>query len=101
MRSSITFKTMEELVSCLRRIVADHRVAILNYKNRFSLGYNSKLSAGYRNVSLSLIVVDEFTMAERLETHVCELQLGLDLLDSLKNDGGHSRYVAWRNQRAE
>ena len=100
-RSSITFGDMNGLVACLQRIVADHRVAILGCKNRFTPSYNSEISAGYRNLSLSLVIVDEFTMERRIETHVCELQLGLRVLDELKNDGGHQRYVQWRNQRAE
>ena len=50
-RSSITFGDMNGLVACLQRIVADHRVAILGCKNRFTPSYNSEISAGYRNLS--------------------------------------------------
>ena len=74
---------------------------MLQVKNRLRLDYDSAGSAGYRNVALSLLVVDAFTMAHGVEHHVCELQLGLAAVDALKNEGGHRNYVAWRDARAE
>ena len=100
-RSAITFDDFDMLVACVKGIVANPEVAILNYKNRFAADYDSSTSAGYRNVSISLIIVDDFTMGKRLDRHVCELQLGLKVLNKLKKDGGHKRYVQWRNLRAE
>ena len=76
------------------------QVVILQVKNRLSLD-EKNASSGYRNVALSLLLVDMDTMAEGVDTHVAELQLGLHAFDDIKTDGGHQRYVSWRNQRAE
>ena len=40
-------------------------------------------------------------MAKGLDAHVCELQLTLAEIDDIKNDEGHSRYVKWRDLKAE
>lgn len=100
-RSSIVFDSLESLIAVLKRIRDDERVAILQVKNRLSLEFNSKLSAGYRNVALSLILVDDFTAENDIELHICELQLGLSIIEEIKKDDGHQRYVAWRDLRAE
>jgi hypothetical protein len=36
-----------------------------------------------------------------LETHVCELQLGLKDIEALRDDTGHAHYIAWRDINAE
>jgi len=84
----------------LGNIRRNPHVAILQVKNRLDPD-DDQASSGYRNVALSLILVDSFTMLQGVDTHVAELQLGLSAFDSIKTDGGHKRYVAWRNQRAE
>ena len=76
-------------------------MAVLQIKNRFDLGFDSTESAGYRNMSLSFIIVDESTMHLGVDAHVCELQLGCKAIDDFKNDAGHHNYVKWRNGRAE
>ena len=73
----IEFETIEDLTKCLNDIVDDPKVGIINVKNRLAASYNSDASAGYRNVALNLILVDEFTMQCQVDIHVCELQLGL------------------------
>jgi len=100
-RASITFATIEALLACFQRIRADDRIAILNIKNRFDLDFNSAESAGYRNMSLSFIIVDDSTMHLGVDAHICELQLGCKAIDDFKNDEGHHNYVEWRNGRAE
>ena len=100
-RAGVTFRTLDAMRHYLRCIRNDARVAILQIKNRFRLDYDSGMSAGYRNLSISLLVVDELTMRLGVDAHVCELQLGLEEIDSLKNDQGHHNYVTWRNARAE
>ena len=101
MRASITFGTLDALLWCVQRLIDDSTIAILQIKNRFDPGYDSGLSAGYRNLSISFVVVDDVTMALKVEHHVCELQLGLSAIDAFKNDSGHDKYVQWRNMRAE
>ena len=93
---------MVGLVECLERIRDDTTVAVLNVKNRLAMDYDSSASAGYRNVALSLLVVDKFTVSKGVEHHICELQLGLDAMDACKKEiGGHRNYVKWRDARAE
>ena len=98
-RAGITFQTVEALVSCLERIDSDPRVVILQIKNR--LHPEASSTAGYRNVALNLVIVDEYTMRFAVDAHVCELQLGLKTFNDLKNDAGHARYVKWRDRLAE
>ena len=100
-RSMIEFETVEGLTECLNDIANDPKVGIINVKNRLAASYNSNASAGYRNVALNLILVDEFTMQCQVDIHVCELQLGLVVFEKEKNADGHKRYVEWRNARAD
>ena len=101
-RSSITCKTFEALVECLEVIRSDPHTQILQIKNRFDRKYDSYESAGYRNISLSLIIVDEMTMAYGLDTHICELQLGLGVFEKLKHElKGHRRYVKFRDAKGQ
>lgn len=100
-RASISFETLDALLWCVQRLVDDPTVAILQVKNRFDPDYNSADSAGYRNLSISFVVVDAVTMGLKVEHHICELQLGLAAIDAFKNDTGHDKYVRWRNMRAE
>lgn len=100
-RSSITFETMDALIKAVEKIGSDPKVAVLNYKNGFSEDFEVRDSAGYRNVALSLIVVDKFTTKLCCNLHICELQLGLKAIEDKRNAGGHKKYVEWRNLRAE
>eukprot|EP00929_Paragymnodinium_shiwhaense_P001976 TRINITY_DN10217_c0_g1_i6.p1 TRINITY_DN10217_c0_g1~~TRINITY_DN10217_c0_g1_i6.p1 ORF type:complete len:622 (+),score=88.15 TRINITY_DN10217_c0_g1_i6:100-1965(+) len=100
-RSSIVCETPEDLLHVLRTIQGDTAARILRIKNRFDLGFDSALSAGYRNLSLNLVIVDADTVAAGAERHICELQLGLREINALKTDGGHRRFVAFRAGRVE
>lgn len=46
-RASITFQSLDALLWCVQRLVADNTVGILQIKNRFDTDYDSALSAGY------------------------------------------------------
>jgi hypothetical protein len=100
-RSSITFDTPDGLVQCLERVSTDPHVAILEYKNRFDPSFDSQLSAGYRNVALSLLLVDDTSMQIGADTHIIELQMSLSCIEKIKNDDGHRRYVKWRDLLGE
>lgn len=100
-RSAITFGSVGGLVEVLERIRGDPRVVILQVKNRLDPRFDSRESAGYRNVALSVAIVDHGTMASGLDAHVCELQLSLAEIDEIRNDDGHLRYVKWRDLLAE
>lgn len=101
-RSSIEIKDPEGLVKCLEVILSDPECAVLQIKNRLTEKHDSSTTAGYRNVSLSLIIVNHFTMIQGVDCHVCELQLGLSSFEYLKHFlDGHKRYVQFRDARAE
>lgn len=101
-RASVTFNSFEEMMECLQRILSDKRAVVLQIKNRFAFDYDSAASAGYRNLAISFVLVDQFTMQHAIDKHVTELQFGLATIDTMKHDmNGHDSYVAWRNARAE
>ena len=100
-RSSISCPTLQDVCACVETIAADPRVAILQMKNHFDPRFDAlNLAAGYRKVSLSLVLVDDFTAHNGVAEHVTELQIGLDAFTALVQEGGHARYVQWRNMRA-
>ncbi|KAJ1455757.1 hypothetical protein M885DRAFT_440740 [Pelagophyceae sp. CCMP2097] len=99
-RCSITCKDSEALLRCLRAIRADDRFVVVFFKDRFRESYDVRESLGYRNIALSVCIVDAFSMTHNVEHHVCELQLGLQSFEDLRNEHGHARYVKWRDQRA-
>ncbi len=70
-------------------------------KNRLRPDYNSKSTAGYRDVLLNLRMATAEARELGVDNLVCELQLHLLPFAVLKNDGGHERYVAFRNERAQ
>lgn len=106
-RSSISCETFEDLKNVLNKILSDPTVVILHVKNKFKYDYKSAESAGYRNINLLLILVDDATMEAGVDCHICELQLGLSKIDEIKNvvvegeQHGHQRYVEWRDLLAE
>ena len=53
-------------------------------KNRFDPSYDSELSAGYRSLAVNLRVVTDETKALGVETHVCEVQLLLIQMATVK-----------------
>lgn len=99
-RGSIVCNAVHELIECLGRIGADPAVFVLHTKNRFDPEYDGKLTAGYRNLALVLVLIDKSTVRLGVHDHVCELQLALASMDELKTTGGHTNYRKWRNIRA-
>jgi hypothetical protein len=105
-RASLTFDTVGELKACLALILADGNIRVLGVKNRFASKYDAvKLSCGYRDIQLSVTLSKTCFSLEEIERelheHVCEVQLHLRPIYTLKNDEGHKRYVTFRNCRAE
>eukprot|EP00929_Paragymnodinium_shiwhaense_P007721 TRINITY_DN111633_c0_g1_i1.p1 TRINITY_DN111633_c0_g1~~TRINITY_DN111633_c0_g1_i1.p1 ORF type:complete len:636 (+),score=79.48 TRINITY_DN111633_c0_g1_i1:153-2060(+) len=100
-RSSIVCETPEHLLTVLRDILADNSVRILRIKNRFDPRFDSRLSGGYRNLSLNVIIFDSDSLSACAERHICEVQLALREINALKTAGGHQRFVAFRDDRAE
>lgn len=103
-RSSITCESLDGIISVVNNICGDRHIKILKIKNRFDPKYDSGDSAGYRNLSFSLLLADSVTEQCGVDKHVCELQVGLKVMDDLKNtkgDHGHDNYVKWRDKMAE
>ena len=105
-RASLTFDTVGELKACLALILADGNVRVFRVKNRFASTYDAiKLSCGYRDIQLSVTFSEACFSPEEvamdLQEHVCEVQLHLLPIYTLKNDEGHKRYVTFRNERVE
>ena len=97
----VVFEDVDALVEAIRRVRDDPELVLVGRKNSLSLAHDSTSSAGYRNVTLSVLVVDPFTTSQGLETHVCELQFGLKDVEALRNDAGHANYITWRDINAE
>eukprot|EP00929_Paragymnodinium_shiwhaense_P065453 TRINITY_DN32803_c0_g5_i3.p1 TRINITY_DN32803_c0_g5~~TRINITY_DN32803_c0_g5_i3.p1 ORF type:complete len:313 (-),score=41.14 TRINITY_DN32803_c0_g5_i3:350-1288(-) len=100
-RASIVCDTPEQVLTVLRKVQADSAVRILRIKNRFDPHFDSIVSGGYRNLALNVIIFDADSLAGCAERHICELQIGLREMQALKTEGGHRRFVAFRDGRAE
>ena len=118
-RAEITFEdddrenALSKLLRCLQNIRKDASVVVLNIKNRFDLDPKEskkiEKSGGFRNVSISLILDDEFATSHGVDGHICELQLQMGELkydekkelNVLNDEFGHARYVEWRDLQAE
>jgi len=100
-RQSIYFERMEHLLQCLHVMSADSDVCIMRLKNRFDPDLDTASSAGFRNLAINLRIRTSQAMDLALEAHVCEVQLLLATMASIKNDNGHKRYIDFRNLRGE
>ena len=99
-RQCIVFSNLTDLCRCLTAISEDPSVRLLRVKNRFTQAA-AKMSAGYRDVSINLVIVTPETVSSGVSGHVCELQLLLEQFFRVKTEQGHLRYVDFRNRRAE
>eukprot|EP00928_Gymnodinium_smaydae_P062820 TRINITY_DN46591_c0_g1_i1.p1 TRINITY_DN46591_c0_g1~~TRINITY_DN46591_c0_g1_i1.p1 ORF type:complete len:471 (+),score=29.21 TRINITY_DN46591_c0_g1_i1:33-1445(+) len=90
-RGSIVYNSIAEIEAGLRAL-AD-KAKVVRLKNRFDPSYCASASAGYRDVSVNI----EFSGLPGARSLICEVQLQHQDLYALKTDGGHSRYVAFRN----
>eukprot|EP00929_Paragymnodinium_shiwhaense_P021583 TRINITY_DN14043_c0_g1_i1.p1 TRINITY_DN14043_c0_g1~~TRINITY_DN14043_c0_g1_i1.p1 ORF type:complete len:672 (-),score=58.91 TRINITY_DN14043_c0_g1_i1:264-2279(-) len=100
-RCSIICESPDDILLVLNRIRSDDAAKIMRIKNRFNPLYDSAASGGYRNLSLNIIIVNSQTHEACAERHICEVQVGLRVLQELKTDGGHRRFVSFRDMRAE
>lgn len=98
-RSGITFDNAADLAKCLELIRNDERCAVLSVKNWFREDFVAE--TGYRKVGLTLIIVDEDTIREGVERHICEVILSLKAFDEKKKKGGHDKYVKWRDAQVQ
>ena len=80
-------------------------VFCLQVKNRLDPAYDSAKSAGYRDVLVTLRLVNEETVSMNVENHICELQLILAPFYELKVRQGNSLTICnladaeWKRNR--
>ena len=55
-RQSIVFDSAADMAACLRAVAGDREAALLRVKNRLARGYDARVSAGYRDVALNLVL---------------------------------------------
>jgi len=94
-RTSIVFKSLQDLILCFRTIADDASVVIERVKNRLSPAYESKLTAGYRDVCINLRMVGAQAQALGSELHLCEVQLLLLEFAELKTVERRKRFAAF------
>ncbi len=100
-RFSLVVDHTEQLADILQLICADLEVVVVGYKNRMREGYSAKQSAGFRDVHLNLVMRTAEAVRLGVSAHVWELQLLLTPFGNLRSEGGHARYVQYRDSRAE
>jgi len=100
-RQSIYFDSIAGVAACLAAISSDPDVLISRIKNRFDPSLNSDVSAGFRNLAVSLRIMTTDTRLLGVDMHICEVQLLLIRMAAIKNDEGHKRYILFRNLRGE
>ena len=96
-RSSVICDTPADVLATLQRIQADPAVTIVRAKNRMDPAYDSSQSGGFRNICLNLVIVDDTTCKASTvvtEAFVCAIH-------DRKTEGGHKRFVLFRDMRAE
>lgn len=103
-RCSLVFEDVASLVEGLKGICKDEEVEVQScnpLKQRFSIGYDDALSAGYRDVQLSIKLKTKENVANGLAcaNHLCEVQLHLKSFYERKGQGGHKHYKTARNLR--
>ena len=81
-RCSLVFATAKDLADGLLMICKDNDVEIQScnpLKQRFAIEYDDKISAGYRDVQLSVKIKTDENQKNGLaaEHHLCEVQLHL------------------------
>ena len=83
-RQSIYFESLADVAACLAAISRDSEVVLSRIKNRFDPDLSSAASAGYRNLAVNLRIVTNETLALGIEMHICEVQLLLIPMASIK-----------------
>jgi len=99
-RMRIVLPDLPSLARCLRLMARDHDVHIRRVKNRLSLAYSGKQTAGYRDVMVNLQVVTDEARASGALLHICEVQLALRSFMALQTPTSHERYRQYSSLRA-
>ncbi len=83
---SIYFKDLQGIINCVEAISTDEESRVERVVNRLHPTYDSTHTAGYRDVSLNLLLRTPETVRLGLGGHVCEVQLVLVSFAEIKVD---------------
>jgi len=100
-RQSIVFDSVGNMITCVRAIAADPEIQVVRTKNRLDPAFDSSRTAGYRDVSINVRILNKDTVRLCLAAHVCEVLLLMKPFAELKHEEGHKRYIQFRNARGE
>jgi hypothetical protein len=103
-RSSLVFDTIPQMAACLRAIGNDPEVVVVPAANEAKMRLRkdfdaAKLTGGYRDVQLTVLLDTPETRALGVHQHLAEVQLHLTSILQLKSVEGHDSYVLRRNLR--
>ncbi len=116
---TIVFSRASDLADCLARATSDPDLQVLRVKNRLSRAFDSRGTAGYRDVAINFRFTRQSPAGAAAAVagktagalgrgggggggeegcgHVCELLLLLLPFAEVKCESGHARYVQYRN----
>lgn len=103
-RTSIVFNNVQSLTECFEAIASDPDVVLIyqgDHKFRLRRDYDADQSCGYRDLQLSVRIDNDVTRMLGISKHVCEVQLHLDTILTIKSDEGHAMYKKLRNMIGE
>ena len=72
-RDAIVFDRIQDLRVMLQLLIKDPEIVIVRIKNRLDPGYNSSLSAGYRDLMINLQIRNEETCLLHVQHHIAPL----------------------------
>ena len=98
-RNLIVCDSAEQIVAVVAKIVSTPNVAIVRVKNRLSPTFDVSQTGGWRNIAFNMLIVDNYTRAESLDTHIVELQIELRSFHTLRLSG-HVDYEDARKRMA-
>jgi len=102
-RTSIVFSGKGAVMSmknCLLKLADDPEWELIFVDNgKFRVDIETAVASGYRDVQLCVRLRTPAAIENGLQTHLCEMQLHLYDIHTLKSENGHKNYIACRNLR--
>jgi hypothetical protein len=93
-RGKLVYEDPSRFTQVLLELQDDPDVEILHIKNRMALDFDARVIGSYRDIIVHV--------ALKGSPHVCEIQLNLHLMHSIKNKLGpeaHVRYLKFRDTK--
>jgi len=96
-RQRIVFNDLQDVRTCVENIENDPELHIVKIDNRFDPHSDAHRTAGYRDVVLTLRVVNDTTNMLGISGHGCELQLAHREMVTLITPAQHDRYLKYKS----